>query len=248
MSSGAGVNSMTRLWWWGGAQLEAVRLFFRTPVASIYIGAPWAADACAADSYCREAEIAYEKKKKHSSPEAVKTFIIITNLQASTEPAGARCQAGSSAPRLSTFHHSALGGCKDLFYAGRKKKKKKKLIYWLVYCHCAFPQDWKMGWGVCLCVCVWAALHAGEKTQTIYVRVCVLSVPVFFGKQTGINFFVLLPKRTSAKRWCLCSPLRGCRRTGGRDEGGWICFCGVRAGVCRRYEGKNHPSAHTGET
>lgn len=99
-----------------------------------------------------------KKKKKHSSPEAVKTFIIITNLQASTEPAGARCQAGSSAPRLSTFHHSALGGCKDLFYAGRKKKKKKAYLLTRI-----------------LPLCLSSRLKDG--VRSVFVRVCVSSSP-----------------------------------------------------------------------
>lgn len=135
-----------------------------------------------------------KKKKKHSSPEAVKTFIIITNLQASTEPAGARCQAGSSAPRLSTFHHSALGGCKDLFYAGRKKKKKKSLFIDSYIATVPFLKTER--WGEeCVCACVCEQLSMPEKKHKLFMCVCACSACLFFlENRQGLTFLCSCPK------------------------------------------------------
>lgn len=68
-----------------------------------------------AESQRQEAETAYGK---HSSPEAVKTFIIITNLQASTEPGGAE-----AAKQALHFHISprCIRRLEGSFFAGQTK-------------------------------------------------------------------------------------------------------------------------------
>lgn len=61
------------------------------------------ATVCTAESRCQEAEAVYEKQSSH---QGVKTFIIITNLQAPPEPAGtgAAKQTLQHLPHFTTSH------------------------------------------------------------------------------------------------------------------------------------------------
>lgn len=163
------------------------------PVISSTSG-PLNGNSCAAESERREAEIAYEK---HSSPEAVKTFIIITNLQAPTEPAGAH--AAKQALQLLGFHISPLciRRLEGSFFAGHTQKK---LIYWLVYCRCAFSSRRKEGMrSVCMC----ASLYAYRKNKNICA--CVLAHRTCSpSKQTEMNFYAPAHTTGAHAHVCLC--------------------------------------------
>lgn len=74
-------------------------------------GGPLNATVCAADSRCQEAEAASEKL---SSPQGVKTFIIITNLQAPPEPTGVHVLPSRLSNSSASTFHSALEGWKEL--------------------------------------------------------------------------------------------------------------------------------------
>lgn len=102
---------MTRFWSLG------VVIYVWTPVISSR-SRPLNGNASAAESLHQEAEIAYGK---HSSPEAVKTFIIITNLQAPTEPEGA--DAAKQALQLLGSHISprCIRRLDGSFFAGHTK-------------------------------------------------------------------------------------------------------------------------------
>lgn len=118
----------------------------------------------------REAEIAYGK---HSSPEAVKTFIIITNLQAPTEPGGCRsCQAGSPLPQPPHFTTVHIEGWKDL-----SCRTHKKLFIGLYIA--TVPSLKTEGWeeSVCVYVCFSLWEHAYPKENILCV--CLLVHCVF---------------------------------------------------------------------
>lgn len=82
---------------------------------------------------------------KNSSPEAVKTFIIITNLQALSEPAGVH--AAKQALRLLGFHISPW--CIKRLVA----RWTKKFIYWLLFANVPFlkTEQWE---SKCMYVCI----------------------------------------------------------------------------------------------
>lgn len=142
------------------------------PVISSTSG-PLNGNSCAAESERREAEIAYEK---HSSPEAVKTFIIITNLQAPTEPAGAH--AAKQALQLLGFHISPLciRRLEGSFFAGQTQKKAYLLARILPLC--LFLKT-ERGDEECVYVCISLCLSKKQK----YLRVCART-PYLLSQQT----------------------------------------------------------------
>lgn len=125
---------------------------------------PWMAmHACAAESQHQEAETAYGK---HSSPEAVKTFIIITNLQAPTEPGGA--EAAKQPLHLPGFH--ILPWCirrlEESFFAGHTKS-------YLLACISLLCLSSRLRDGMtrgCVCqkkqtICVWVPSLHSQQTE-----------------------------------------------------------------------------------
>lgn len=100
----------------------------------------------------QEAEIAYGK---HSSPAAVKTFIIITNLQAPTEPAGT--DVAKQALQLLSFHISPR--LEGSFFAGHTKSYL--LAHILPLCLSSRLKDWMAS--ACERVC--AYVHIGKREE-----------------------------------------------------------------------------------
>lgn len=86
---------------------------------------------------------------KNSSPEAVKTFIIITNLQALSEPAGAH--AAKQALQLLGFHISPW--CIKRLEGASVARRTKKFIYWLLFATVPFlkTEQWD---SKCVYVCI----------------------------------------------------------------------------------------------
>lgn len=120
--------------------------------------------ACAAEAQHQEAEAAYGK---HSSPEAVKTFIIITNLQAPTEPGGV--EAAKQTLHLPGSHilPRCIRGLEGAFFAGHTKSYLLACISLL----CLSPRLRDRIKGVCVCVCqsklFVPALHCVSKQDEI---------------------------------------------------------------------------------
>lgn len=175
---------------------------------------------------------------KHSSAEAVKTFIIITNLQALTKPGDAG--AAKQALHLPSFHILAwcIRNLEGALFA--EHTESYLLAHILLLCFSSTLRDGMMRVRVCLHVCTSLRLSRGEK-QIICVCACLRSLT----KHNKVNFDVLAHPTSLHVHVSLCLCVTGWERMGDCLLVRCVCGCAdVMKGKPSLYTWDKHNSGN----